>query len=230
MGDAEMSRLEDVVALRALVERYAQAVDAGDSSAFAAVFTPDGHLAADDGVTVTDFYGREQLAEIPERREGDRCYDDALPRESCCRDRGRFSDRRDLLRGESLACGSIESRHDGAIPRPVQPRALMASGLSWIDVSSSCGPRPTRLTRLVCRSRSPSGEPTEPRHIRHRSRRRAVRESVGGVHAVRASCSLIDCRSSTRCQERTHGGLPGTIRRAGRARDRRRFGHGTCDH
>ena len=70
MGDAEISRLQDVLALRALVERYAQAVDAGDSSAFAAVFTPDGHLAADDGVTVTDFYGRQQLAQIPDGAKG----------------------------------------------------------------------------------------------------------------------------------------------------------------
>ena len=70
MGGAEESKLQDVLALRALVEQYAQAVDAGDSSAFVAVFTPDGHLAADDGVTVTDFYGREQLAQIPDGAKG----------------------------------------------------------------------------------------------------------------------------------------------------------------
>ena len=66
MRDNEVTEFRDVLALRALVERYAQAVDAGDSSSFTAVFTPDGHLAVDDGVTVTDYYGRDEIPQIPD--------------------------------------------------------------------------------------------------------------------------------------------------------------------
>jgi uncharacterized protein (TIGR02246 family) len=56
----------DALAIRTLCERYAQAVDAGDSAAFSAVFTPDGHLVANYG-SKTDYYGREQLAHVPVR-------------------------------------------------------------------------------------------------------------------------------------------------------------------
>ena len=54
------------LAIRALCERYAQAVDAGDSAAFSAVFTHDGHLVANYG-SKNHYYGREQLAQVPVR-------------------------------------------------------------------------------------------------------------------------------------------------------------------
>jgi uncharacterized protein (TIGR02246 family) len=68
---ATASETRDALAIRALCERYAQAVDASDSVAFASLFTPDGHVDAYDGATMTPmpgwhaFRGREQLAEIP---------------------------------------------------------------------------------------------------------------------------------------------------------------------
>jgi uncharacterized protein (TIGR02246 family) len=65
MSDHESSALYDLHAIRALVERYAQAVDTGDGAAFARVFTPDGHLGYQDGSAVTHFHGREELAAIP---------------------------------------------------------------------------------------------------------------------------------------------------------------------
>jgi uncharacterized protein (TIGR02246 family) len=71
-GDPGASELRDALAIRALCERYAQAVDANDRVAFASLFTPDGHVDAYDGATMTpmpgwhEFRGRKQLAEIPE--------------------------------------------------------------------------------------------------------------------------------------------------------------------
>jgi hypothetical protein len=44
--DVGASLLPDALAIRALCERYAFAVDAGDRAAFVSVFTPDGHLAS----------------------------------------------------------------------------------------------------------------------------------------------------------------------------------------
>jgi uncharacterized protein (TIGR02246 family) len=69
---AELGPLRDVLALRALVERYARAVDDGDGPSLASVFTPDGHLVVYDGATSQpipgsrEFKGRDQLAQIPD--------------------------------------------------------------------------------------------------------------------------------------------------------------------
>ena len=60
------SGVRDALAIRALCERYAQAVDAGDSVAFSSVFTPDGHLVSNYG-SGNHFNGREQLAQVPVR-------------------------------------------------------------------------------------------------------------------------------------------------------------------
>src|SRR5436190_19232431 len=58
-------QVEDAFAIRRLCERYAQAVDAGDSAEFVKVFTPDGHLVAHQGPDITHFNGRKELAQIP---------------------------------------------------------------------------------------------------------------------------------------------------------------------
>ncbi len=55
------SDLLAAIAMRATAERYAMAVDRGDSALFAAQFIPDGVLEAPRG----RFVGREQLAEVP---------------------------------------------------------------------------------------------------------------------------------------------------------------------
>ena len=68
-GDAS-SDVRDALAIRALCERYAQAVDAGDSVAFSALFTPDGHLVA-NFLGEVHFYGREQLAQVPVQAHAD---------------------------------------------------------------------------------------------------------------------------------------------------------------
>jgi uncharacterized protein (TIGR02246 family) len=60
------SEARDALAIRALCERYAQAVDAGDSDAFVALFTPDGQLVS-NARGGTHRYGPEQLAEVPIR-------------------------------------------------------------------------------------------------------------------------------------------------------------------
>jgi uncharacterized protein (TIGR02246 family) len=64
-SDETASDMRDALAIRALCERYAQAVDSDDSTAFVSVFTPDGHLVSNFGGAETHFYGREQLAQIP---------------------------------------------------------------------------------------------------------------------------------------------------------------------
>lgn len=56
----------DLVALRALADRYAVAVDRGDAEMFAAQFTADGLLVAPRGA----FAGRERLAEVPPMMKG----------------------------------------------------------------------------------------------------------------------------------------------------------------
>jgi uncharacterized protein (TIGR02246 family) len=61
------SAVGDVLAIRALCERYAQAVDAGDVAAFVSVFTRDGHLVSDYGGGETHYNGREELAQVPVR-------------------------------------------------------------------------------------------------------------------------------------------------------------------
>jgi uncharacterized protein (TIGR02246 family) len=69
-SDDGASDLRDVLAIRALCERYAQAVDAGDSVAFSSVFTPDGHLVS-NYPDETHFTGRDELAQVPVRaKEG----------------------------------------------------------------------------------------------------------------------------------------------------------------
>jgi uncharacterized protein (TIGR02246 family) len=63
VGDnEELSPVRDALAIRALCERYAQAVDAGDIDAFVAVFTSDGHLVSN--YTGNHYHGREQLADV----------------------------------------------------------------------------------------------------------------------------------------------------------------------
>lgn len=59
-----MSDVRDVLAIRNLCERYAQAVDASDGAAFASVFTLDGHLSSD--YYGGHYNGREELARIPD--------------------------------------------------------------------------------------------------------------------------------------------------------------------
>ena len=59
------AHVEDAFAIRRLCERYAQAVDAGDSAQFVKVFTPDGHLVAHQGPDITHFNGHNELAQIP---------------------------------------------------------------------------------------------------------------------------------------------------------------------
>jgi uncharacterized protein (TIGR02246 family) len=77
------SELRDALAIRALCERYAQAVDAGDGAAFAGVFTPDGHLASD--YYGGHYNGREEQARIPDGAKEYWTNNDALHREpSCC--------------------------------------------------------------------------------------------------------------------------------------------------
>jgi hypothetical protein len=63
-GSDGASEMQDALAIRALCERYALAVDASDSSAFTSVFTPDGHLASNYGGE-SHYHGHEQLAQIP---------------------------------------------------------------------------------------------------------------------------------------------------------------------
>lgn len=52
--------------LRLLAERYAIAVDTGDSAMFAGLFTPDGVLEAPRGT----YSGREELAGVPSMMQG----------------------------------------------------------------------------------------------------------------------------------------------------------------
>jgi ketosteroid isomerase-like protein len=57
----------DLLALRALVDRYASAVDARDADAFAALFTPDAALAVyeeDGGEAVVEYRGTAALREV----------------------------------------------------------------------------------------------------------------------------------------------------------------------
>lgn len=56
----------DRVAIRALCDRYAVAVDRGDAALFAAQFAPDGVLVAPRG----RFEGREALAGVPPMMRG----------------------------------------------------------------------------------------------------------------------------------------------------------------
>jgi SnoaL-like domain len=60
----EVVRLRDVLAIRALCERYALAVDAGNAVAFVSVFTAAGHLVSNYGGNATHFNGRDELAQI----------------------------------------------------------------------------------------------------------------------------------------------------------------------
>ena len=69
-GPDEPVAVRDALAIRALCERYAQAVDAGDGAAFSALFTPDGHLVANI-LGEVHFYGREQLAQVPVQARAD---------------------------------------------------------------------------------------------------------------------------------------------------------------
>jgi uncharacterized protein (TIGR02246 family) len=66
-SDDTATDIRDALAIRALSEGYAQAVDSGDSAAFVSVFAPDGHLVSNFGGAETHFYGREELAQIPAR-------------------------------------------------------------------------------------------------------------------------------------------------------------------
>ena len=59
-----LSELRDLLAIRALCERYAQAVDAGDRDAFLSVFAPDGHLMSNYGGSDTHFTGHDELAQV----------------------------------------------------------------------------------------------------------------------------------------------------------------------
>jgi uncharacterized protein (TIGR02246 family) len=68
-GD-ELSEVRDALAIRALCERYAQAVDAGDAVGFASLFTPDGHLVSNFGGRDSHYNGREELSEVPGRAKG----------------------------------------------------------------------------------------------------------------------------------------------------------------
>ena len=70
MGSDQTAQPGDVLAIRALCERYAQAVDAGDGAAFASVFAQDGHLVSDYGGGETHFNGRDELALIPDGAKG----------------------------------------------------------------------------------------------------------------------------------------------------------------
>jgi uncharacterized protein (TIGR02246 family) len=70
LRDDGRSDVRDALAIRALCERYALAVDAGDSVAFVSVFTPDGHLVSNYGGNETHYNGREQLAQVPVRAKG----------------------------------------------------------------------------------------------------------------------------------------------------------------
>jgi uncharacterized protein (TIGR02246 family) len=63
----DAAQVRDALAIRALCERYAQAVDAGDSAAFLSVFTPDGHLVSNYRGVETHYREREELAEVPVR-------------------------------------------------------------------------------------------------------------------------------------------------------------------
>jgi uncharacterized protein (TIGR02246 family) len=63
--------VRDALAIRALCERYAQAVDDGDRVAFTSVFTPDGHLVSDfGGRDGTHFSGHEELERVVVRAKG----------------------------------------------------------------------------------------------------------------------------------------------------------------
>jgi hypothetical protein len=63
-GENEVLALRDALAIRALCERYAFAVDAGDTTAFVSLFTPNGHLASNYGGGDWHFHGREQLTQV----------------------------------------------------------------------------------------------------------------------------------------------------------------------
>jgi len=54
----------DAISIRALCDRYAFAVDAGDSAALVSLFTPDGHLASNYEGGDWHFNGRDQLTQI----------------------------------------------------------------------------------------------------------------------------------------------------------------------
>ena len=60
----EARAVRDVLAIRTLCDRYAFAVDAGDSTSLASLFTPDGHLASNYGGGDWHFHGRQELAQI----------------------------------------------------------------------------------------------------------------------------------------------------------------------
>jgi uncharacterized protein (TIGR02246 family) len=64
MADDGLAQVSDLLAIRRLCERYAQAVDAGDKAAFVSVFTADGHLTSNFTGSVTHYRGPEQLARI----------------------------------------------------------------------------------------------------------------------------------------------------------------------
>lgn len=62
--------LDDIVALKQLAYRYADAIDACDVDRFLAVFSPDARMHIyhpDTEVPFADFSGHEQLAAIPGR-------------------------------------------------------------------------------------------------------------------------------------------------------------------
>ena len=63
-SDGEPFDVRDAFAIRALCERYALAVDAGDLAAFTSVFTPDGHLWSDYRGVDTDYNGHEELEQV----------------------------------------------------------------------------------------------------------------------------------------------------------------------
>jgi hypothetical protein len=63
-GENEARTLRDAVAIRTLCDRYAFAVDAGDSTTLVSLFTPDGHLASNYAGGDWHFHGRQELAQI----------------------------------------------------------------------------------------------------------------------------------------------------------------------
>lgn len=64
---APAAEIADLLALRALVDRYAGAVDARDADAFAGLFTPDAVLAVyeeDGGEAVVEYRGTAALRDV----------------------------------------------------------------------------------------------------------------------------------------------------------------------
>jgi ketosteroid isomerase-like protein len=59
-----MEIARDALAIRGLCDRYAFAVDAGDTTALMSLFTSDGHLVSNYGGGEWHFHGREELAQV----------------------------------------------------------------------------------------------------------------------------------------------------------------------